>query len=347
MKKILLNAQFLLFFVIYSVHLSNCQYSKEECFDIPDTLCAFNKGLIISSLNKDPSLLVHYTFDEIIPKDSSGNSNDPIGEIGVGPSAMVKGNSAYFNGTQMLTIPHKENFEQKGDLSVSFWIYLLEDSTGNWRTILQKGENIQELTPTIMLWPNERRLHVRAGSESVWNDGLESKGLLNLRQWTHIALVISGQMMQLFINGNLDSQTILKGKVLFNKGDFHIGKDAWHSGVKCYIDEFKIYGKALAKKFIEAEASIGAPLLSNVYVKLGCEECSFVQALTSCEEGYHMCSYDELYAGAYLVARRNGWFQFKTDLWTRQTEAELDKSAALNEIGDPKIKKMTLCCNNN
>ncbi len=30
-----------------------------------------------------------------------------------------------------------------------------------------------------------------------------------------------------------------------NSGQLHLGKDQWHSGVRCYIDELKIYKKAI------------------------------------------------------------------------------------------------------
>lgn len=308
------------------------------------TLCGNNGSLIVSPLNKNNKLIAWYTFDEINIHDSSGNNHDGRGEIGVGPSAFVKGYSAFLNGTQMITVDNNNDFTEASDLSLTFWIYLLEDSTGNWRTLINKGDNVQELTPTIMLWPKERRLHVRASTEMFWNEGLESKAIINLRQWVHISVVISGQMMQLYINGNLDNQVILKGKVKMNNGALHIGKDPWHPGVKCYLDDLKIYKKAMRSKEIEASASISSPLIGTNYVTLGCESCSFVQALSACSEGYHMCSYSELYSGAYLIARKNGWFKFNTEVWARESQSELEKNAGTNEIGNPNIMKMTLCC---
>jgi hypothetical protein len=130
-----------------------------------------------------------------------------------GFNSDLKGYSAYFNGTNYMTINNHESFLGTADLSITFWMYLLEDSTGNWRTVLSKGNTVEEITPTIMLWPKERRLHVRVSTENFWNEGLESRGLVNMKQWVHIAVVISGQMMQLYINGNLDNEMILKGKV--------------------------------------------------------------------------------------------------------------------------------------
>jgi len=55
------------------------------------------------------------------------------------------------------------------------------------------------------------------------------------------------------------------------------------------------------------------------------------------KDGYHLCSYSELYSGGYLVARKNGWFKFNTEVWTRESQGELDKLAETNDIGNPNI----------
>ena len=89
---------------------------------------------------------------------------------------------------------------------------------------------------------------MRVGTEYFWNEGLESRGSINLKQWIHVTIIVSGQMMQLYINGNLDNQIILKGKVKMNSGKLHVGKDPWHPGVKCYLDDLRIYNKALRCK---------------------------------------------------------------------------------------------------
>lgn len=331
-------------FLIISIITSQITLDESESLDIPKTLCSSNGKKIISTLNKNPNLIGHYTFDESYEKDSSGHKNHLNGFIEYGPSYNIKGNSAYFSGNDMLTIKHNNEDYKGSDLSISFWIYLLEDSTDNWRTIINKGNNIQELTPTIMLWPKERRLHIRASTEMFWNEGIESIGIINLKQWTFITVIFSGQMVQLYINGILDNQKILKGKIIINEGEFHIGKDPWHEGVKAYIDEIKIYNTAIKSKIIEAESSVGIPLIGSNYVSLGCEKCSFLQALNSCPELYHMCSFPELYSGAYLIARRNGWFKFGSEVWTRDSQKEMEENKEGNEIGDPNVLKMSICC---
>jgi hypothetical protein len=82
-----------------------------------------------------------------------------------------------------------------------------------YRTIISKGSTSQELTPSIFLWPKETRLHVRASTDELWNDGLDSQSYLQLRKWTHIAVSYSNELLQLYIDGWLDTQTILRGHI--------------------------------------------------------------------------------------------------------------------------------------
>jgi hypothetical protein len=112
---------------------------------------------------------------------------------------------------------HTAAFESE-DISIAFWIFPIKESLGGWLTLLHKGNEAQDLTPTIMMWPRQRKLHVRASTEVFWNEGLDSKSTLQLRRWSQVTAIFSKQLIQLFINGVLDNQAILKGsiKVIIN-----------------------------------------------------------------------------------------------------------------------------------
>jgi hypothetical protein len=97
-----------------------------------------------------------WTFDDAGGSDTSTNSND-IGAFEVGPGRLGQGYSAYFNSTNCATISHIKEYET-ADLTMSFWMFLLEDSTGSWRTIVHKGNHHREMHHAIKLWPKERRI---------------------------------------------------------------------------------------------------------------------------------------------------------------------------------------------
>ena len=328
-------------FILILLIVKGEQTILEDSLLIPQSICVDNGSHIFLSKNVPKNLIGWFTFDDDTMNDYSGNglTGKPIPKAG--PPKFIKGYSAYFDGTNNTSI---KNFSSlaPSDLTISFWIYLLEDSTGNWRTLLHKGSLMTDLTPTIILWPKERQLHVRVGTEVFWNEGLESNGKLSLKQWTHISVSFSGQMIQLFINGNKDNQIILDGKILFNNGPLHLGKDPWRPGVKCYIDDLKLYNYVLNEKEIQQEAINSNLLITPYYVNLGCKSCSYLQAISSCKLNFHLCTYTELFSGAYLTARKNGYFKCNTEVWAKES-ADAEGNTNVN-LEDSTLRKLSLCC---
>lgn len=62
-----------------------------------------------------------------------------------------------------------------------------------------------------------------------------------------------------------------------------------------------------------------------------------------CHENYHLCTYSELYSGAYMIARKNGWLNFKNEIWARESINEIQKEGK-GKSGDMSILKIALCC---
>jgi len=216
----------------------------EQCLYVESSVCINSKQEVIGKDNKPENLVGFWTFDDMFASDTSGLRNFANPPPSVGPAAGGRGYSAFFNGTETSIIEHIPAYES-AEFTVSFAVFLLPSSIDGWKSLVYKGNSSHEMTPAIMLWPRDTRLHVRVSTEKLQNEGLDSVGAIPLKKWTQITITYSGQLLQLYINGMLDSQVILQGNIIINKGPFYLGKDPYHAGAPCFIDNLKFYSGRL------------------------------------------------------------------------------------------------------
>jgi hypothetical protein len=291
------------------------------CLNVPGTVCV-NKGTrIIASPTHDPSIIGSWSFDDAEAHDASHYHNAFMDAPPAGPEKGGKGYSGYFNGETSYHIIHQPQYEAR-EFSISFWIFVIGEPLTGFRTIFHKGNGRSEFTPTVMLWPHTNRLHVVVSTNVQFNEALDSTGVAQIRRWNHVVITFSGQLLQLYFNGALDAQQILRGSMKQNRESIQVGKDPTHPGTEMYLDDFRIYSRVLysmltspmsISRLEEDIAAMignqGVGLAGPDYAHLGCESCNFVSALSSCRDHYHLCSLKELYSGAYHVARIMGWIR--------------------------------------
>ena len=70
---------------------------------------------------------------------------------------------------------------------------------------------------------------------------MDSVGTIPLRRWTHVTFVAEGKLLQLYINGHLDSEMVTKSVASFNLHNFKLG------GVSCYLDDFRVFNRVLSE----------------------------------------------------------------------------------------------------
>ena len=183
-----------------------CRVSVPDCQPYSGGLCASGGLKILVPDATEPGLIAHYNFDDDRASDSSGHGNHAKVVPNAGPGHGPVGAGAWFDGVKSMEVPHIPAMASP-DLTVSFWLYLLEDSTNSYRTLVRKAKAVQDMTPAIMLLPNDRRLHIRltttAGSSaSATVVGFDSTSVIPLRRWTHVAYVLKGgAALSLYVNG--------------------------------------------------------------------------------------------------------------------------------------------------
>lgn len=316
----------------------------ESCLDVPQAICLENNvndhKYVVAATDTLPDLVLWYQFDQNLPLDDSGHSrhlvdmDHRLSSLVTGPGIMSRGGSAAFDGLSHRVADAEAGALSSSTFTIALWIYLLEDSLGDWRTVFNRAAGPDELWPALLLWPDSRRLRFGAGPRG----GLDSTGVVPLRRWTHVAVASTGSTVHLYINGVKDSEAILEVPTPGEDGHLYLGHDPWRAGTKAYMDDFRWYSRALSKSEIKA---LTLPMLTGFpadNVHLGCPACTFAEAAKSCglTRGAHVCSMQELMTGGLHTARANGWLHSQSNVWYIREEVHDDLFNGDQRLG--------LCC---
>eukprot|EP00299_Pterocystis_sp_00344_P001308 c11141_g1_i1.p1 GENE.c11141_g1_i1~~c11141_g1_i1.p1 ORF type:complete len:584 (+),score=112.81 c11141_g1_i1:49-1752(+) len=307
---------------------------------VASSVCVEGGKKIIAPDAVPRGLIGHWDFDDTYGLDSSGLGHHAKQAPAVGEGLHGVGASARFDATSMLEIQHSDHFSSQ-DFCVSLWLYLLADSTGDWRTLLHKGNRDHERTPTLFLEPQTRGLEFFVSTSDTTQpsgERLWSNTFIPLRRWTHIAACAEGRNLRLFINGILDAENTTIGTPVMNQGPMYVGNDPWRTkgGVASYVDELRYYTRALSADEIQAQAQHPLGGVEPVFVELGCMGCTLDSCPKSCRRGYRLCTSRDLFSGAYQVARGMGWANSETRIWSAED---------VREGGDtPDASGLCMCC---
>ncbi|KAL8271220.1 hypothetical protein Esti_004881 [Eimeria stiedai] len=214
-----------------------------SCFSVANSLCFGGTSQVVSGTSVPEGLGAWLTFDYLYSADQSGNGNHMHRTPRAGPPHNGRGASAAFVKGASSKIKSSPTLESK-DFTVSFWMYLLSDSNGLFRNIVSKGNEASQ-TPSILLYPDSRRLSIRVTTDDSGSEGMASTGSLPLRRWTHVAVTASENRLKLFLN-------FLRGNVVPNAEDIVVGASIENPGFEGYVDDFRVYSKGLKDHEISA-----------------------------------------------------------------------------------------------
>lgn len=292
------------------------------CIDVPSTLCIKSDGAekVYATDAASKGLIGRWTFDDVMSYDSSGHHNHIKRVHSFGPGVLGRGSSAYFNGSSFAVIPHQTLYDTK-DFTISLWVFLHEDVIGSFKPIItkeirQNGRIIGRF-PSISLWPESRRLHVKLSLAGKGAQTLSSVAAVPLNKWTHIAVTLDGRVLQIYVNGAPDSEAVLRRAPRAPRTHlpYFVAGNPWTIGLECYIDNLEMYNKPLSAQQIMAVGSVARPdLHSSASMSLACVGCGFNDAVRTCKSrSSHVCTRLELAAGGFTMARIMGWFDVRSE----------------------------------
>ncbi|CEM34073.1 unnamed protein product [Vitrella brassicaformis CCMP3155] len=303
-----------------------------QCFDVPQAFCLHGTSQVITAAAIPNGLVGWWTFDDVYPIDHSGHFNHMHPALRSGPSFFGYGASLIMdkdNGTVVASSPSLN----VGTLTVSFWIYLLNGPTGQYRYVVSKGHGDFEVTPTVLLQESSNKLRVRVSTNINPNEGLDSQGGIPMRRWTHVAVSLSKGVMRLFIDGMLDSEVILSDEPKANNGPLFIGKHPHRTfpGFDGYIDDIKFYNYGLQQQSIQAMLPAALTGIGTAdFYHLGRLRCTFNETADPeiCPPAFHLCTLEELYMGGFHTARTHQWL-ITNDVWYKGVESTTGEKSAV------------------
>jgi len=218
------------------------------------------------------------------------------------------------------------------EFTLSFWLYFpdsLDPASPKDCPIIAKGTSNDQKLFSIAVDASTRTLTFNALGKG---GRVSSRGRIGPHRWTHITAVRSSGQLSLFLHGVLDSSENAGGGVQEPPSPVYIGRVPW-ADKKCkipfFIDDLRIYSRALARPEIEAESFPSLGSIEPSFAHLGCLGCGYGDAVGSCRQNYHLCSQTELNAGGYAVARAMGWGDAQTQIWVNSGNSNPPPGARL------------------
>jgi len=132
--------------------------------------------------------------------------------------------------------------------SYTFWIKPT-GTNGGWSNVFHKGDVDSQRNLAIWLYPGSTRLHIRSGTRSGWNDGLDPGSALPMNQWTHVAVVHYHGHMEVFYNAVSQGKE-WKWQPNSNTGALRVS-NPWYPAASCQLSDFRLYQGPIDKATVD------------------------------------------------------------------------------------------------
>jgi hypothetical protein len=148
--------------------------------------------------------------------------------------------------------------EQGGiEFSYSCWLFIDDYNykLGQWKHVFHKGNETSWplRAPGVWLHPNKNAIRVNMNSYNKIAEYLDVDNI-PINKWFCVIIVIKGQTMDCFINGNLSKSLTLTGIPKQNYGDVYISAFGGFSG---YLSRLRYFDYALNYSEIDGIMKLG------------------------------------------------------------------------------------------
>lgn len=215
-------------------------------------------------------LIAYWSFDRDDARDDSGNSHSGSPNSGVSFTTGRVGRAAQFNGTSgNIQIP-TFNVIPADRRTISLWV---RQDTIQRKTqdIISHHSNPSDVDCLIrstadgkydFLWTIGGRAYDGSGGTILDDVGLVEP---TAGQWVHLAVTYDGATIRFYSNGNVVRLLPASGNIATSGLPYRIGGYAFDATnpFRGYLDEIRIYNRALSAADIQALAEVAPPLVQS------------------------------------------------------------------------------------
>lgn len=236
-------------------------------------------GRTVSAISDN--LIGYWNFDEAsgtTSADSSGNGNDGT-FVGSGvthstdlppTSCFINTHSLSFDGTGgYVSIPDNATMDPANAISISFWMKANTVSNGYQHIVFKQGP----VVTSYGVWLNGNHIYMEDNDNSVRS--LTSNATITADTWHYITVTYDGTTQALYIDGALDNSQSLPGITLsYENSPVKVGSGDYNNPFNGYVDDLRIYGRALTSSEIAdlAGGGCGPGVVPNNGIADGVED---------------------------------------------------------------------------
>jgi hypothetical protein len=199
-----------------------------------------------------------WAFNEtsgVAVSDASGNSN--TGTLGSGVTRTAQGRfggALAFNGSGMVTVPHSASLHLTSGMTLEAWVLPTSTPT-QWSTVIMKeGSGTFAYTLYAGSPSNRPNGYFNTSTSQSTEHGVAGPSALPLNTWSHLATTYDGSALRLYVNGVQVASAAFTGSIVTTTGAFRFGGNMiWGEFFQGFIDEVRIYNRALAPAEIQAD----------------------------------------------------------------------------------------------
>jgi hypothetical protein len=201
----------------------------------------------------DPDLIGWWTFEEGAGErvlDLSGKNHDGklVGAVDraegkIGSGLRIDG------GASGVVVADAEDLRLSGPLTLALWVKRTAESD-DWVCVLGRG-TAEQRNYGLWLEPKTRKiLYQQYGADGKTE--FYAKKLFEDGQWVHLAVTRDATTSKLYYNGQPDEQAPALGTPNTTPAPLGIGNAIWHTGLKGFVDDVRVYRRALSDEEIRS-----------------------------------------------------------------------------------------------